>query len=45
MRTRTFDAKVWSTGIGLVITVPHMVSKVLEIKKGDIIEVTIKKEV
>ncbi len=40
---RTFDAKVWSTGIGLIVTIPQLTAKVLKIEKGDIIQVTVEK--
>ncbi len=45
MEKRTFDAKVWATGTGLVISVPKLTARVLKIQKGDIIKVTIEKSV
>ena len=45
MFLRTFDAKVWKTGNAFVVTIPIKVIKRFKLKSGDILEVSIKKEV
>jgi antitoxin component of MazEF toxin-antitoxin module len=40
---RTFDAYVWKTGNALVITIPSTMIRKFKIKKGEVIEVTVKR--
>ncbi|MEK6941997.1 MAG: hypothetical protein AABW85_04020 [archaeon] len=40
---RTFDAKVWKTGNGIVITIPASIIKKFKIKEKEVLEITIKK--
>ncbi len=41
---RTFDAKAWKTGNGLVITIPSAVIKRFKIKEKELLEITIKRQ-
>lgn len=40
---RTFDASCWKTGNAVVITIPSTIVKKFKLKKGDVLEVTIKR--
>ena len=39
---RTFDARIWKTGNGFVVTIPSSIIKRFELKEGKTLEVTIK---
>ncbi len=41
--TRTFDAKICKAGNSLVVTIPLPTVERLDLKEGDLLEVTIKK--
>ena len=40
---RTFDARVWKTGNGVVITIPSSIVRRFKLKEKEILEVTIKR--
>jgi len=40
---RILDAKVWKTGHSLVVTIPEITAKQLQLKIGDYIQITIQK--
>lgn len=40
---RTFDATCWKTGNAVVITIPSTTVKKFGLKRGDILEVTVRK--
>jgi antitoxin component of MazEF toxin-antitoxin module len=41
---RKFDAKLWKTGNGYVVTVPSKIIKKFKLRKGEELVVVIKKE-
>ena len=41
---REFDAKLWETGNAMVITIPSSIIKKFKLKKGEFVEITIKKD-
>lgn len=40
---RVIDSKIWKTGHSLVITIPKKLAERWKLKKGDKVEITIKK--
>ena len=40
---RVFDARVWKTGNGVVITVPSSIVKKFKVKENEILEVALKR--
>jgi len=41
---KTFDAKIYTSGTSLVVTIPNIIAKRMVLRNGEYLEVTIKKE-
>ncbi|MEK6918259.1 MAG: AbrB/MazE/SpoVT family DNA-binding domain-containing protein [Nanoarchaeota archaeon] len=41
---RQFDAKLWKTGNAIVVTIPYSIIEKFKLKKGELVEITIKKD-
>ena len=40
---RKFDSKLWKTGNAMVITIPSSIVRRFKLKKGEYVEITLKK--